>query len=104
MMIRDELSKIGREGMLPAGAVLCGGGVKIPGAVDLARDSLLLPVQLGFPNDIEGIVDRVDDPSFTSSVGLLQFGHRYGSQGNLLDFDFKKMFGSFSTFFKKLLP
>lgn len=104
MMVRDELAKIGRDGMLPAGAVLCGGAVKIPGAVDLARDSLQLPVQLGFPNDVEGIVDRVDDPSFTSAVGLLQFGHRYGGRGNLLDFDFKKMFGSFSDFFKKLLP
>ncbi|MCF7918146.1 cell division protein FtsA [Candidatus Gracilibacteria bacterium] len=104
MMVRDELAKIGRDGMLPAGAVLCGGGVKIPGAVDLARASLQLPVQLGFPNDIEGIVDRVDDPSFASAVGLLQFGHKYGNAGSLLDFDFKKMFGSFSGFFRKLIP
>ncbi len=103
-MAREELVNIGRDGMLPAGAVLCGGSVKIPGVVDLARDSLQLPVQLGFPKNIEGIVDRVDDPSFATAIGLLHFGHRYGSTSNFLDFDFKKIFGSLPKFFKKLIP
>jgi len=103
-MAREELVNIGRDGMLPAGAVLCGGSVKIPGVVDLARESLQLPVQLGFPKNIEGIVDRVDDPSFATAIGLLHFGHRYGSTSNFLDFDFKKIFGSLPKFFKKLIP
>ncbi|MCF7812745.1 cell division protein FtsA [Candidatus Gracilibacteria bacterium] len=104
MMVRDELAKVGRDGQLPAGAILCGGAVKMPGVIDLARESLQLPVQLGFPNDIEGIVDRVDDPSFAHSIGLLHFGNRYGGSRSLLDFDFRKMFGSLSDFFKRLLP
>ncbi len=104
MMIRDELHKVGRDGMLPAGAVLCGGAVKIPGMVDLARDCLQLPVQIGSPRNIEGIIDRIDDPSFMSVIGLLHFGHRYGSVPPFFQFDFKNIFSSFGGFLKKLIP
>ena len=86
-MVRDELEKIGRSGMLPAGVVLCGSAVKTPGVVDLARDILGLPVQIGFPREIEGIVDRVDDPGFSSVIGLLHFANRYGTTRSF-DFNF----------------
>lgn len=104
LLVRDDLAKIGRAGMLPAGAVLCGAAVKIPGAVDLARQTLGLPVQMGFPRDIEGIVDRVDDPGFASAVGLLHFANRYGMPKAFLDFNMGKMFGSVVDLLKKLIP
>ncbi len=103
LMVRDELEKIGRAGMLPAGVVLCGAAVKTPGVVDLARDLLGLPTQIGFPRDIEGIVDRVDDPGFSAVIGLLHFANRYGAN-NTFDFNFDKIFGTLSNFFKKLIP
>lgn len=104
LLVRDELSKIGRDGMLPGGGILCGGAVKMPGTVDLARESLQLPVQMGFPKNIEGIVDRIDDPSFANLVGLLHFANRYGISKSFLDFDFGKNFGSISKWIKNLLP
>ncbi len=104
MMVRDELSKIGREGMLPGGAILCGGAVKMPGTVDLARETLALPAQIGFPKDLEGIVDRIDDPSFAHLAGLLHFANRYGSAGSFFDFDFKKMFSNTTKWIQSFLP
>ncbi len=104
MMVRDELSKIGREGMLPGGAILCGGAVKMAGTVDLARESLALPAQIGFPKELEGIVDRIDDPSFAHLTGLLHFANRYGSTGSLFDFDFKRMLGNSTKWIKSFLP
>ncbi len=104
IMVRDELTKIGREGMLPGGAILCGGAVKMPGTVDLARESLALPAQIGFPKELEGIVDRMDDPSFAHLAGLLHFAHRYGSSGSFFDFDFKKIFGNTTKWIKSFLP
>lgn len=103
-LVRDELHKIGRGGQLPAGAVLCGSAVKMPGVVDLARNVLGLPAQIGFPKDIEGIVDRVDDPGFATSVGLLHFANRYGASRSIFDFSFGKGFDSLLNFFKKLIP
>lgn len=104
MLIRDELAKIERVGMLPAGAILCGGAVKMPGVVDLARECLQLPVQVASPRHIEGIVDRIDDPSFVSVVGLLHFGNKYGSEASFFDFNFKRLFSGFGNFFKKFIP
>ncbi len=103
-LAREELIRIGRDGMLPAGVVLCGGAVKMPGTVDIAREILQLPVAMGFPRDIEGIVDRVDDPSFASAIGLLHFANRYGSSAPLFTFQFKKLFGTLSHWFRKMIP
>ncbi len=104
LMVLDELSKIGRAGMLPAGAVLCGAAVKTPGVSDLARNALGLPVKIGFPLDVEGIVDRVDDPSFCTAIGLLHFANRYGGSRSMLNFNFGGIGNSIIDFFKKLIP
>lgn len=104
LMVRDELEKIDRAGALPAGVVLCGSTVKMPGTVELAREVLQLPVQIGFPRDIEGIVDRVDDPGFASGIGLIQFAQRYGAPRALLNFNIGRIGDSVMEFFKRLLP
>ena len=104
LLVKDELMKIGRQGMLPAGAVLCGSAVKMPGAIELAREALQLPVQLGFPRDLEGIVDRIDDPSFAHLTGLLHFANRYGRTPSLLDFNFNQTFDSALRWIKGMLP
>ncbi len=72
-LVDKELKKIKHQRLLPAGAVLTGGGSKVPGAVDLAKDVLKLPVQLGFPRDLKGVIDKADDPSFAVPVGLALF-------------------------------
>ncbi|MFH1175399.1 MAG: cell division protein FtsA [bacterium] len=72
-LIDKELKKIGHQKLLPAGAILTGGGAKLAGAVDLAKASLKLPAQLGFPQNLSGIIDKVDDPSFAVAIGLALF-------------------------------
>lgn len=104
LMVRDELEKIDRAGALPAGVVLCGSTVKMPGTVELAREVLQLPVQIGFPRDIDGIIDRVDDPGFATTIGLIHFAQRYGSPRALLNFNMGQLSASVIEFFKRLLP
>ena len=48
-LVNKELKRIDRQGLLPAGVVLLGGGAKMPGLVDLAKEGLKLPAQVGFP-------------------------------------------------------
>lgn len=105
-LVREELSKIDRDGKLPAGALLTGSAIKIPGCLELARNVLGLPVQIGFPQEIEGIVDRIDDPSFATMLGLISLGSksermRRFSLGGL---NFSGAFKGVSSFFKRLLP
>jgi len=105
-LVREELAKIDRDGKLPAGALLTGSAIKIPGCLELARNVLGLPVQIGFPQEIEGIVDRIDDPSFATMLGLISLGsksersRRFSFSGlNVTD-----AFKGVSSFFKRLLP
>lgn len=73
-LVQKELKLIGKAGLLPAGAVLIGGGAKMTHATDLAKDILGLPAQLGFPVGFGGMLDKVDDPSFAVVSGLVLWG------------------------------
>lgn len=70
-LINKELKLIGRDRLLPAGIVITGGTSKLPGCVDLAKEILSLPAQTGFPLPLGGLVDKVDDPSFATVIGLV---------------------------------
>jgi cell division protein FtsA len=70
-LVNKELKKVDRQGLLPAGVVLLGGGAKVPGLVDLTKEELKLPVQVGFPLDLDGPMEDVDDPSFATAIGLI---------------------------------
>ncbi|MFH1047759.1 MAG: cell division protein FtsA [Patescibacteria group bacterium] len=72
--IDKELKSIGRSGLLPAGVIFTGGGSKLPGLVDLAKEKLRLPVALGYPVGMTSITDRVNDLSFSAAIGLVQWG------------------------------
>jgi len=70
-MVRKELAKADKDGMLPAGVVLTGGGAKLPGIEELAKHVLQLPVTIGQPSGLSGLIDKVSDPAFAAPVGLM---------------------------------
>ncbi|MFH1509371.1 MAG: cell division protein FtsA [bacterium] len=79
-MVDQELINIDRSGMLPAGSVLVGGGVKLPGVVDIAKDALRLPAQIGFPQNVDSPVEATDDPAFAVATGLVTWEGAIPSQ------------------------
>lgn len=76
-LINKELKKINKDGQLPAGAVLTGGGAKLPGVVELAKKQLRLPVTVGLPGMVNTVIDRVNDPSFATGVGLVLWANEF---------------------------
>lgn len=78
--VDDELKKIDRSGMLPAGVVLTGGGAKLPNLVEAAKKRLRLPASLGYPVNITSPIDKVNDPSFATVLGLVMWGHEASRQ------------------------
>lgn len=70
-MVEKELKKINKSALLPAGAIIVGGGAHLQGVVDLAKETLKLPAQIGFPKELSGLVDKVDSPSFAVSIGMI---------------------------------
>lgn len=72
-MVKAELRKIGRDGQLPAGAVLSGGGAKLEDIDLVAKNVLKLPCVIGKPHNLKGMVDKIYDPRFSAAVGLMLY-------------------------------
>ena len=76
-IINNELKGLDHKIDLPAGVIITGGGAKLPGLVDLARQELKLPVQIGLPEladfDIKDPASQglISDPEFSTAVGLV---------------------------------
>ncbi len=73
-LVLAELRRSGFEDMLPAGVVLTGGTSKMEGVVELAEEIFHMPVRLGSPQNIAGLRDIVNNPIYSTGVGLLQYG------------------------------
>ena len=73
-LIREELRRSGFEEVIAAGVVLTGGSSKMEGAVELAEEVFHMPVRLGIPQHITGLVDVVSNPIHSTGVGLLLYG------------------------------
>ena len=108
-MVGLEIKKSGFGTQTPAGLVITGGGARTVGAEESARRMLSMPVRIGTPQNIGGLIDDVDNPSFATSIGLLVFGRDFkgASEGNMFggilnSFKFKQM-GDITNMIKKLL-
>jgi cell division protein FtsA len=53
--------------------VLTGGTSALPGIRTLANKVLNLPVRIAQPQNLVGMVDRLNSPAFSTSVGLLKW-------------------------------
>jgi cell division protein FtsA len=76
-MVNRELKKINRDGKLPAGIILTGGGSELPGIAEFAKRQLRLPVAVGRPQEMQTVIDQVMEPPFATVVGLSLWGSKY---------------------------
>ena len=72
-LIREELRRSGFEEAIAAGVVITGGSAKMEGAVELAEEIFHMPVRLGLPQHVTGLVEVVSNPIHSTGVGLLLY-------------------------------
>ena len=77
----EELRKIQRSGLLPAGIVFIGSGAKLPGLCELAKKILRLPASSGYPLNVVSVTDKVNDLGFATAIGLVKWGSIAGEKG-----------------------
>jgi len=82
-LVQAELRRSGFEDLVAAGIVLTGGSAKMEGVIDLAEEVFHMPVRLGVPQGVSGLVDVVRNPIYATGVGLLLFAHQCRSSGGL---------------------
>jgi cell division protein FtsA len=109
-LVRQEIKRSGYDGLLPAGMVLTGGTSLLPGIRDVASDVLRLPVRVGEAEQLQGLVDQLRSPSFSASLGLLEWARLQDEQSrldgrSLAGFSIPKLdLARAADFFKRLLP
>jgi cell division protein FtsA len=72
-LVLQEIKRSGYDGLLPAGVVLTGGTSALPGIRTLAQRVLSLPVRIAQPENLVGMIDRLQSPAASTSVGLLNW-------------------------------
>ncbi|MDH5544924.1 MAG: cell division protein FtsA [Gammaproteobacteria bacterium] len=76
-LVQAELRRSGMEDMIAAGIVLTGGSAKMEGAIELAEEVFHMPVRLGLPQGVTGLVDVIRNPIHSTGVGLLLYGFKH---------------------------
>jgi cell division protein FtsA len=64
--------RAGYDKKLPAGVVITGGSASLPGITEVAETVFKLPIRIGKPSGITGLVDQIEGPGYSSGVGVLK--------------------------------
>lgn len=90
-MVKIELEKNNLGSRVPSGVILTGGGAETVGVHDSARRILALPVRIGKPEGVGGLVDEILTPAFATPIGLLVYGSKVASKEKGMSFLPKKL-------------
>jgi len=77
-LVQSELRRSGYEDLIAAGMVLTGGTAQMEGAVELAEEIFHMPVRLARPHKAQGPIGLLDNPTYSTCVGLLNYALQAG--------------------------
>jgi len=100
LLVQAELRRSGYEGLIAAGIVLTGGSSKVTGLVDLAEEIFHMPVRLGIPQHVSGLTDVVQNPIYSTGVGLLLYGRDHLASGEHLSDTGEGFFARMKSWFQ----
>lgn len=106
-IVRDELKRIERESLLPAGVIITGGAARMLGMEEKAKEVLKLPVEIGIPHNLFGMTEKVYDPAYSTAIGLLLYNYEEAGapKGGATGGDLTSRFtGTAKKIFKTFLP
>jgi cell division protein FtsA len=72
--VRRRMEETGLLEQICSGCVLTGGAALMEGMVQCAEEILGMPVRLGLPVGVRGIVQLVHGPQYATGVGLVRYG------------------------------
>ena len=81
-LIQDEIRESGLEDQIAAGYVLTGGTAKMEGVLEFAEEIFQMPVRIANPLSVQGLKEYVNDPTYSTVVGLLHYGMQATSEVN----------------------
>jgi len=109
-IVKLELEKLELSAKIPSGVILSGGGAETIGVIERAKRTLALPVRIGKPRGVGGLIDDIINPSFSVPIGLVIYGSEQEVPESLISFANKFKFpnkgtvGKLIQSIKDLLP
>ncbi|MCL4364276.1 cell division protein FtsA [Patescibacteria group bacterium] len=113
-LLFDEIEKSTFGQMVPSGLVITGGGALTVGMLETGKRVVGLPIRIGIPDQVTGLVDETVDPQYASTIGLLLYGLKnimteeepgFKNFGKVLrDFNLGGGVGKIKDFFKQFIP
>jgi len=88
-LVDKNIASSGSRNRINAGLVLTGGTALLPNVVELAEQVFDMPVRIGYPRNVSGLLEEINTPRSTTAVGLVLYGSRSRSfvakeQGGML--------------------
>lgn len=103
-LVQAELRRSGMEDLIAAGIVLTGGSSKMEGAIELAEEVFHMPVRMGLPQGVNGLVDVIRNSIYSTGVGLLLYGHKHqhrkGRDHSVIDGDTQGVWSRMKAWFQ----
>lgn len=114
-LMGDEIMKSTYFEQIPSGLVVTGGGALTIGVIETGKKVIGLPVRIGIPGGVTGLIDEILDPQFAATVGLILYGQKQSNTGKDSSFggDFGSLFkgmsvgnqmGKIKGFLKQFIP
>ncbi len=73
-LIGEEIEKSGFSENIPSGIIITGGGALTASATETGKKVLGLPIRIGSPSGVTGLVEEILNPCFSTTVGLILYG------------------------------
>jgi len=111
-LVEEEIEKSGFSNSIPSGLVMTGGGSMTVGIIEIGRRYMGMPIRIGKPSDITGLVDELLNPQYATTVGLLLYGQKniitedgWKNFNRILrDISFGNSINKMKDFFKQFIP
>lgn len=100
-LINQEIRMTGYENLITSGIVLTGGASMLEGTCALAERVFDLPVRIGTPFGVSGLVDVVNSPLYSTGVGLVNYGMMHKLEGKKTKFSGGNIFHRILTRMKE---
>jgi cell division protein FtsA len=102
----NEIRNTGLSEVMSAGLVLTGGASSLEGVAELAESIMHMPVRVGYPRGVKGLVELVNNPAYATAVGLCVYEavkqptHNFKPKGtNIFERILERMIGWFKEVF-----
>lgn len=76
--VRRELKAAKYDRKLPEGMVLVGGGARLKGISEFAKEALEASIKIGAPTGLGGVADAIEKPEYAAAVGLAMMAAKEG--------------------------